>query len=249
VVAAAASPRGCAVAVMSVSVSVSLSQSAFSPAHLVPGIEPSEDKMLQVCEHALLLTVWRHMSTRKVRCAVRRVCSATATRTATDWAPTTCRFRSTARSLRGCASFLVAVMARESVVLWRATAVACDDHWALCCGVQRLQARNHQRDGFMTVDGNQGGAANYLPNSAGCVLHRSLCSCFANPVPQSRRRLPHSASARLSTHHVASLASFFTSACYPCHYPPVNPPRVSLRPALVSALNHVLLCSPAVTPA
>jgi catalase len=35
---------------VSLSVSLSVSQSAFSPAHLVPGIEPSEDKMLQVCE-------------------------------------------------------------------------------------------------------------------------------------------------------------------------------------------------------
>jgi hypothetical protein len=66
----------------------------------------------------------------------------------------------------------------------------------------------------MTVDGNQGGAANYLPNSAGCVMYRSLCSCFANPVPLSRRRLPHSVSARLSAYNAASPASFFTSAVH-----------------------------------
>ena len=32
-------------------------QSAFSPAHLIPGIEPSPDKMFQVC----ILYVWHRM--------------------------------------------------------------------------------------------------------------------------------------------------------------------------------------------
>jgi len=80
-------------------------QLAFAPSHLVPGIEPSPDKMLQG-------RLFSYSDTHRHRLGVNY-----------QSIPVNCPFST--------------------------------------------KVRNYQRDGFMTVDGNQGGAPNYFPNSFG----------------------------------------------------------------------------------
>ena len=59
--------------------------------------------------------------------------------------------------------------------------------WCVLCGDE--QARNHQRDGSMTIDGNQGSAPNYFPNSYGYGTPRSLFANFGISL-LCRRSLP-----------------------------------------------------------
>jgi catalase len=82
-----------------------IEQLAFSPSHLIPGIEPSPDKMLQA-------RLFSYADTHRHRLG-----------TNYQSIPVNCPFAS--------------------------------------------KVANYQRDGHMTVDGNQGGAPNYFPNSFG----------------------------------------------------------------------------------
>jgi len=78
-------------------------QAAFCPSHMIPGIEPSPDKMLQA-------RLWSYADTHRYRLGVNY-----------KQIPVNCPFNT--------------------------------------------KVRNYQRDGFARVDGNQGGAPNYFPNS------------------------------------------------------------------------------------
>ena len=95
-------------------------QLAFAPSHMVPGIEPSPDKMLQA-------RLFSYADTHRHRLG-----------TNYQSIPVNCPF---------------------------ATKVS-----------------NYQRDGPMTVDGNQGGAPNYFPNSFGGAAPRETAAWHTEPL-------------------------------------------------------------------